>query len=133
MSQISRLIAIPAAGGVPVVIRCTMVTEAMTIQEDGSMNNGFQQGLIYSQLTSTGALGPNAWTVGPALTVPPNLGLEPIIFQQKRNDHSPDRSPIGNGGSAPYPVGPGGPVTHGTPICQITSAGLATKIIVTEE
>lgn len=132
--QKTRVINVPAAGGVPVVIRCTMLTEAMTIQEDGSANNGFQQGLIYNMLTPMSSATRTSWTVGSAIQIPPNVSLEPIIFQSKRNDHSPNRQPIGNGGSSPYPVCPGGPVTTGTPICQVTSASaLATVIDVTEE
>ncbi len=132
--QNTRVVAVPAAGGVPVVIRCTQMTEAMTIQEDGSANNGFQQGLIYNVLTPTKSATGNAWTVGPAIQVAANVSLEPIVFQSKRNDHSPNREPIGSGGSAPYPVCPGGPVTNGTPICKVTSASaLATTIDVTEE
>ena len=129
--QKTRVINVPAAGGVPVVIRCTMVTEAMTIQEDGSANNGFQQGLIYNVLTPKKSATANAWTVGPAIQVPP--GQEPIVFAGYPGDHPPNTVPIGKGGSSPFPVCPGGPVTLGTPICQITSAtATATTIDVTE-
>ena len=140
MGQVTRVIAIPASTGVPTVIRCTRVTSRMQIVEDGAANAGVQQGLTYQQLTPNSttapqtAANPNEWTVGPAIQIPPNVSLEPIIFQSKRNDHSPNRQPIGNGGSSPYPVCPGGPVTTGTPICQVTSASaLATVIDVTEE
>lgn len=120
MSQKTRLIEVPAAGGDPVIIRCTQITTKISIQEDGSANGGVRQGLIYQRLTSTGH---GQVTVGPAVTVLP--AQEPIVFE--------DGMPIGNGGSSPYPVSPGGPVTQGTPICQMTSVSdNATAVDVTE-
>jgi hypothetical protein len=88
---------------------------------------GFQ-GLIYQLLTSTGF---GQYTVGPAVTV--QDPLEPIVIAGYPGDHPPNTVPIGNGGSAPNPVGPGGPVTLGTPVIQLTSASAAaTEIQVTE-
>jgi hypothetical protein len=121
MSQKTRVIEVPAAGGAAVEIRCTQVTTQMSIQEDGSANGGVRQGLVYQPLTSRGH---GQVTVGPALTVLP--AREPIAFGD-------GTTPIGNGGSSPYPVSPGGPVTQGTPVCQVTSASEnATSIVVTE-
>jgi hypothetical protein len=131
--QKTRVIAVPAKGGVPVVIRCTQVSSRMSIQEDGSANAGVQQGLIYSLLTPTGAAAADAWEVGPAVQVPPSESLEPILVAGYPGDHPPNTVPIGNGGSSPYPVCPGGPVTLGTPVVQVTSASdNATTIDVTE-
>ncbi len=137
MGQVTRVIPIPASTGVPTVIRCTRVTSRMQIVEDGAANAGVQQGLTYQQLTPNSttapqtAANPNEWTVGPAIQVPP--GQEPIVFAGYPGDHPPNTVPIGKGGSSPFPVCPGGPVTLGTPICQITSAtATATTIDVTE-
>jgi hypothetical protein len=130
MAQKFRTIAVPAAGGAAVVIRCTQMTEAMSISESGLTPQGF----IYQALTPTNAAVANAWTVGPAIIVPANSPLQPIIFQQKLNDHSPNRINIGGPGSFPNPVAPGGPVTNGTPIVQVTSAtATPTTITVIEE
>ena len=131
--QKTQVIAVPAALGAPVVIRCSQVSSRMSIQEDGSENSGVQQGLIYQLLTPTGAAAANAWSVGPAVNVPPDLSLEPILIAGYPGDHPPNTDPIGNGGSSPCPVCPGGPVTLGTPVAQVTSASAnATKIVVTE-
>jgi hypothetical protein len=132
MSQITRVIPIPAAGGNPVVVRCKITSSRMTVQEDGASNAGQQQGLIINILTPTSSDSANAWTVGPAIQIPPNLSLEPFLIAGYPGDHPPNTVPIGNGGSSPYPCAPGGPVTHGTPMFQVTSAGLATSIDVTE-
>ncbi len=131
--QRTRVISVPASTGTPVVIRCTQVSSRLTIQEDGSANSGTAQGLIYSVLTPTGSASANAWTVGAAVQVSPALSTEPILVAGYPGDHPPNTVLIGNGGSYPYPVCPGGPVTHGTPIVQVTSAsGNATVIDVTE-
>ncbi len=129
MAQVARVIAVPAAGGAPVVIRCTQLSTRMTIQEDGAANGGFQQGLIIQLLTPKQF---GQFSVGPTQQIPPNLSLEPVLVAGYPGDHPPNTVPIGNGGSGGQPVGPGGPATLGTPIVQVTSAGLATSIDVTE-
>ena len=108
---------VPASGGAPVIIRCTQVSSRLQLQEDGSANAGTLQGFIYWPLTSTG-FGVN--TVGAMVTVLPTQ--EPVLIAGYPDDHPPNTVPIGNGGSSPLPVCPGGPVTLGTPICQVTSA-----------
>lgn len=121
MGQTVRVIALPATGGVPVVIRCTRVTSRMEIIEDGSgAAAGAMQGLIGNFLISNKAGG---WTAGPQTEWPPNVDndQEPIVIAGYPGDHPPNTVPIGNGGSAPFPVSAGGPVTHGTAIIQLTS------------
>lgn len=139
MGQKVRVIPVPAAGGVPVVIRCTQVTTRMTIQEStateatapaGNTATVPAQGLVISLLTPEANNLPNSWTVGPALNI--FAFFEPFVVAGYPGDHPPNTVPIGNGGSFPYPCAPGGPVTTGTPICQVTSGGTATDIIVTE-
>lgn len=133
----SRLVNIPAKGGAPQAIRCTMTTTKMVIQEDGSANAGTQQGLIYQLLFSTGN---GQFTPGPTITIVAGDPLvtgqpnnQPIVIEAHEGDHSPNRMPIGTGGSAPYPVCPGGPVTNGTPVIQLTSnSAQATVVAVTE-
>lgn len=112
---------LPAAGSAnPTTVRCTMVTRKMAVTEDGSANAGVFQGVMYRlPLPNSLAFGDTQW--GPWATVPPNELLEPIIFEGAPNDHDPNAPPIGNGGSSPYPVAPGGPVTLGTVIFQATS------------
>ena len=129
MGQVRRVIALAASGGNPVVIRCTRVTTRMEITEDVA-TNAAQQGLIANDLTSNGADTLASYTVGPAYSVPPDQ--EPLIFAGYKGDHPPNAVPIGTGGSSPNPVGPGGPVTHGTPIVQLTSGGTAVSVVVTE-
>ena len=125
-----RLIQIPANGGVPVVVRCSMVTRKMTVQEDMSGNAGVFQGIRYQLLQPCGF---GIITGSDWIEVSPNELLEPIVFEGAPNDHDPNAPPLGNGGSFPNPVGPGGPVTLGTPIFQVTSAGgNPTAIEVTE-
>lgn len=127
-----RVLTVPAKGAPPLVIRCTMMTEAMTIVEDGAGNGGAQQGILYALLTPTNSATANAWTQGPLAN--PTFSLAPIVIQQKANDHSPNRIPIGGPGSFPNPVSPGGPVTNGTPVVAVTSASaLTTTIDVIEE
>ena len=128
--QKTQVINVPAAGGVPVIVRCTQVSSRMLIAEDGSANGGLQQGLIYNLLYPTGD---GKFTVGPSVQVPPAVSLEPILVAGYPGDHPPNNVPIGNGGSAPFPVCPGGPVTLGTVVVQVTSASAnATTINVTE-
>lgn len=126
MPQKVTIYAIPAAGSPPVVIRCTRVTSRMEIVE----NPGYQ-GLIAQDLTSTGQKTLASYTVGPAYDVQPDQ--EPLVFAGYPGDHPPNTVPIGTGGSSPDPVGPGGPVTLGTPIVQLTSlTATATSVRVTE-
>lgn len=123
--------AIPAEGGNPVILRCTMVTRKVAIVEDASGNGGVMQGLRYQLPQSINGFGVVTW--GDWIEVPPSDSLEPIIITGGPDDHDPTAPPVGNGGSYPYPVSPGGPVTLGTPICQITSLGAnATVVAVTE-
>lgn len=127
MAQVTRVIALPAAGGNPVVIRCTQVTTRMQIQESVAANAG-AQGLQGNMLTP-GTFG--TFTVGPQFDVPPDL--EPVLIAGYPGDHPPNTVPIGNGGSGGQPVGPGGPASIGTPIVQLTSASAdVTNVIVTE-
>lgn len=125
--QVEHVYPVAAAGGAPLVVRCTMVTTRMEIRES-VLTNATEQGLIYQPLTPTQF---SSFIVGPTIDVPPNF--EPIVFAGHQNDHAPHKEPIGNGGSAPFPVGPGGPATRGTVICQVTSAtATPTSISVTE-
>lgn len=108
--------AAPAEGGAPVVISCTQVSSRMSLQEDASLNAGVLQGFIYKLLTPQGN---GLYTAGPPIAVPPTL--EPVLIAGYPGDHPPNTVPIGNGGSSPFPVCPGGPVTLGTQICEVTS------------
>lgn len=119
---------LPAAGQPPLVIRCTMVTRQMFVQESG-LSAAFQ-GITLQLLTSNGF---GRVTAGDAFTIPPSELLEPYLIAGAPNDHDPHAPPIGNGGSSPNPVSPGGPVTQGTPVFQATSAtATPTTIVVTE-
>lgn len=119
---------LPAAGSAPVVVRCTMVSRQMFVQESG-LDAAFQ-GITMALLTP---LGFGKVAVGDTFTIPPAELLEPYLIAGAPNDHDPNAPPIGNGGSSPNPVGPGGPVTLGTPIFQATSAtSTPTTIVVTE-
>jgi hypothetical protein len=101
----------------------------MEITEDVA-TDAARQGLIAQNLTSTGASTVGSYTVGPTYDVTPDQ--EPLVFAGYPGDHPPNTVPIGTGGSSPNPVGPGGPVTSGTPIVQLTSAGTAVSVRVTE-
>lgn len=130
-----RKLAVPAAGAAPLVVRCTMVTTRMEIREDASANAGVAQGLIYQlyQPLKVASANQGVGELAPGDTIQVLPGSEPIVIAGHLVDHSPHKEPIGNGGSAPFPVAPGGPVTHGTKIIQLTSAsGNATSIDVTE-
>ncbi len=108
---------LPAAGSAPVVVRCTMVSRQMFVQESG-LDAAFQ-GITMALLTP---LGFGKVAVGDTFTIPPTELLEPYLIAGAPNDHDPNAPPIGNGGSSPNPVGTGGPVTLGTPSCPATSA-----------
>ena len=111
----------------PVLVRCTQVSSRMQIQEDAA-TLAAMQGFIYALAYLKGG-GDIVWSDD--VTVPPQL--EPTLIAGYPGDHPPNTVPIGNGGSAPYPVAPGGPVTQGTVICRVRSAtGSATTINVTE-
>lgn len=119
---------LPALGGMPVVVRCTMVSRQMFVQESG-LDASFQ-GITMAMLTPQGF---GNMAVGNTFTIPPAELLEPYLIAGAPNDHDPNAPPLGNGGSYPNRVGPGGPVTQGTPIFQATSAtGNPTTIVVTE-
>lgn len=122
MPQVVNVYQLNAAGGAPVVIRCTRLTSRMEIRE----SPGFQ-GLIYQQLTPTQF---GNFLVGP--TVELQDSQEPLVFAGYTGDHPPNTVPIGNGGSGGQPVSPGGPQTLGTPIVQLTSLGAATAVAVVE-
>ncbi len=109
--------AAPAAGGAAVIVRTTQISSRMSLQEDASLNAGVLQGFIYKLATMQGN---GLYILGPPINVPPSL--EPVLIAGYPGDHPPNTVPIGNGGSSPFPVGPGGPVTHGTVICVVTSA-----------
>lgn len=129
--QKASLYNLPANGGNPVVIRCTMVTRKALMQEDASGNGGVFQGIRYQLPQSINGFGQVTW--GPWIEVPPNELLEPVVFEGAPGDRDPHAPPIGNGGSYPYPVAPGGPVTLGTPLCQATSVSAnAITVNVTE-
>ncbi len=107
----------------------------MEVQEDGSANAGVAQGIIYQLFqplkTASATQGVGDLAPGDVIQLAP--GFEPLVIAGHPNDHSPTKEPIGNGGSDPHPVAPGGPVTHGTKIFQATSAtASATSIDVTE-
>lgn len=129
MQKVSQY-AINGNGGAFTKIRCTLgSTRRMSIVEDGAANAGTQQGLQYQLVTNKGG----DLTFSPTVQVPPDLSLEPIIIEGGVGDHAPNREPIGTGGSSPFPVSPGGPVTNGTIVLQIRSASAtATTIDVTE-
>jgi|GEM_PF-2479594 len=128
--QKTRLIPVNANNGAWTMIRCTIFATKMAIVEDGSANAGVQQGLEYQLLTHAGN---DNIAAGPTITVPANLSQEPIMIEGYPGDHPPSTVPIGNGGSTPYPVSPGGPVTQGTPVIQVRSASAnATTVAVTE-
>ena len=134
MGQVTTQYNVPAKGGAPTIVRCTRVSSRMEIQEDGESNGGVFQGLIYELLTPQG-FGRNL--VGPPIDIPAPLTAgqqtEPVVIAGYPGDHPPNTVPIGNGGSGGQPVGPGGPATLGTAICQVTSARAnATVINVTE-
>lgn len=127
MPQVTNTYALPAAGGVPVVIRCTRVTSRMEIRESVA-SNALEQGLVAQDLTPTQF---GQFTVGPAYDVPPNQ--EPLVKAGYPGDHPPNTVPIGNGGSGGQPVAPGGPATRGTAIVQLTSlTATPTTVSVTE-
>lgn len=108
--------AAPAAGGAGVIVRTTQLSSRMSLQEDAATEAALQ-GFIYQLATMQGN---RLYALGPAITVPPQL--EPVVIAGYPGDHPPNTVPIGNGGSSPFPVCPGGPVTHGTAICVVTSA-----------
>ncbi len=129
MGMVKNTYAVPAAGGGPVVIRCTRLSSRMTIKESVAANDDVQ-GLIYNLLTP---LPFGQVTVGPAIDVPPDFEPEEILVAGYPGDHPPNTVPIGNGGSGTQPVGPGGGTSQGTPILQVTSASATpTEIVVTE-
>jgi hypothetical protein len=127
MPQVTNVYALAAAGGAPVVIRCTRVTSRMEIRESVG-TNAAEQGLVAQQLTPVQF---GNFTIGGAYDVPPNQ--EPLLFAGYPGDHPPNTVPIGNGGSGSQPVAPGGPQTLGTPIVQLTSlTATPTSVSVTE-
>src|SRR5580658_6612419 len=129
MAQVERVIAVPAAGSAPVVIRCSQLSTRMTIKESAAADDDVQ-GLIYSLLTP---LPFGQVTVGPVVSVPPDFEPKEILVAGYPGDHPPNTVPIGNGGSGGQPVSPGGPETLGTPIVQVTSAtATPTSVVVTE-
>jgi hypothetical protein len=147
--MIQRQVAINAAGGELTLIRCSLgCTTKMKIVEDGSANGGVQQGLQYNLLrlpfpgentaaeTTIVVVDRSGYSrlyvVEPTQTLAFGNG-EPILIEGYPGDHPPNTAPIGNGGSYPNPVCPGGPVTDGTPILQIISnTADATTINITE-
>ena len=130
MSQKTTQYAINGSGGAWTQIRCTLgATRRMSIQEDGAANAGVQQGLQYQQGKNDG----HTVHYGSTIAIPADLALEPFVIEAGVGDHAPNREPLGTGGSYPYPVSPGGPVTHGTIVLQIKSlTATATVIDVTE-
>lgn len=118
MSMVVTTYALPAAGGAPVVVRCTQLTSRMEISES-VVASADMQGLVGQMLKSTGF---GTVQVGEAFDIPPSQSLEPFVIAGYPGDHPPNTVPIGNGGSTPFPVSPGGPVTLGTPTSQWTSA-----------
>lgn len=112
-----------ANGGAWTVIRCTMVSSRLLLQEDSTTDAGLQ-GYTYELATMDGQ--GNA-TYGPAINVPPQL--DPTLIAGYPGDHPPNTVPIGNGGSSPYPCAPGGKVTHGTIICRVTSATATPTVV----
>jgi hypothetical protein len=135
-----RTFVVPALGGVPVVVRCSFTSSRMLVQEAvagtatvPAIQTGLSISLLYpnSNTSNNPAL---EWTVGPPFIIPGGENLEPFLIAGYPGDHPPNTVPIGNGGSFPYPCAPGGPVTLGTPVFQVTSAlaGVGTTIIVIE-
>jgi hypothetical protein len=108
--------AAPVAGGAAVIVRTTQVSSRISLQEDASLNAGVLQGFIYRLATMQGN---GLYVLGPPIAVGPTQ--EPVLIAGYPGDHPPNTVPIGNGGSSPFPVCPGGPVTHGTVICVVTS------------
>lgn len=143
--MIQRQVAINAAGGGFTLVRCSLGgTTKMKIVEDGASNGGVQQGLQYNllRLPNAGEVGTllvvdrsgysRLYVVEPTQTLPFGNG-EPILIEGYPGDHPPNTAPIGNGGSYPNPMCPGGPVTDGTPLLQIISnTADATTINITE-
>lgn len=147
--MIQRQVALNANGGAFTLVRCSLgATDKMKIVEDGASNGGVQQGLVYNllripfpgevvapanQLIVQDQSGyRRQYVVEPLQTLAFGNG-EPILIEGYPGDHPPNTAPIGNGGSYPLPVCPGGPVTDGTPILQIKSATAnATTINITE-
>lgn len=99
----------------------------MLLKESVATNAGLQ-GFIYNLATPNGN---GTFTYGPDVLVPPQL--EPELIAGYPGDHPPNAVPIGNGGSSPLPVCPGGPVTHGTIVCLIRSASATPTSIVAIE
>jgi hypothetical protein len=129
MAQVTRIVAVPAAGSAPAVIRCTQVSTRMSIKESAAADADLQ-GLVYQPLTP---LPFGQVTAGAAVNVPPQFEPRDILVAGYPGDHPPNTVPIGNGGSGGQPVGPGGPATLGTPIVQVTSAtATPTSVVVTE-
>lgn len=123
MGQIQHAYAVPALGAAPLVIRCTKVTSKMVVEETPT-NNDFQ-GLSGNRL--------KALAFGAVFVEPLFATTAPIVIEGYPGDHPPHTVPIGNGGSSPLPVGPGGPVTMGTKVLQLTSAtATPTNVLVTE-
>ena len=122
--------ALNVKGGAWTEIRCTLgATVRMTVAEDGGVNAGALQGIIYQLARNSG--GDLTW--GPSIQVAASVVGEPFTIAGNPEDHAPHKEPIGTGGSNPYPVAPGGPVTHGTIIFRATSAtATPTTIDVTE-
>ena len=145
--MIQRQVALNAVGGAFTLVRCSLgCTTKMKIVEDGSANGGVQQGLEYNLLrlpfpgevpATTEVIVDTSgykrvYVVEPLQTLAFGNG-EPILIEGYPGDHPPNTAPLGNGGSYPNPVCPGGPVTDGTPILQIKSATAnATTINITE-
>ncbi len=128
MAQKATIYDLPAAGSAPVVVRCTQVSRQMFVQESGLAADF--QGITMSLLTPKGF---GKYDVGNTFTIPPSELLEPYLIAGAPGDRDPYAPPIGNGGSSPNPVSPGGPVTEGTVIFQATSAtATPTTIVVTE-
>jgi hypothetical protein len=129
MAQVENVYAVPAAGGAPVVIRCTQVSSRMTIKESVD-TDAEVQGLIYSLLKPQPF---GKFIVGPVVSVPPDFEPKEILVAGYPGDHPPNTVSIGNGGSGGQPVGPGGPPTIGVPVVQVTSAtATPTSVVVTE-
>ena len=147
--MIQRQLALNANAGAFNIVRCSLgATDKMKIVEDGAANGGVQQGLVYNLLrlpfpnenlttvTTEFVVDTSGYkrlyVVEPLQTLAFGNG-EPILIEGYPGDHPPNTAPLGNGGSYPNPVCPGGPVTDGTPILQIKSATAnATTINITE-
>lgn len=121
---------LPALNANPVTVRCTMVTRKMSVQESAAADANFQG--VTMRLGVSNGFGQVTW--GDWFTIAKDALLEPYVIEGAPNDHDPNAPPLGNGGSSPYPVSPGGPVTQGTPVFQATSAtATPTTIMVTEQ